>query len=347
MTQIIGTLTDVGATPGPGTLRIAAVDVRPDEKGQRTITTQWHSYPIDSKGKFRIPDAVPGPAQIVIESTDISERIKVVIPSTSQTVRLETLLPDDYEWPAPVIGEAQQAMRDAIAEATKATQAATQAGTHAERAGESAASASSAAEFAARDAKDAAVSAKSAVSSASGATQSAGKAAASASQAGSSASDAKASATAASTSASQAEASADRAGRIASSTSWSGDRLTVNGRTSPPLTGPRGPMGRVEDHAHPISEVNGLDVQLDRYENQLNYYVEMLKSMSAQSRELQDDVVALQTDLVSVRAELEAVRARPALWSGSGKPPSSIPGARKGDWWLDESSMDLYRITGV
>ena len=30
---------------------------------------------------------------------------------------------------------------------------------------------------------------------------------------------------------------------VASTTRWSGDRLVVNGKTSPPLTGPRGPSG--------------------------------------------------------------------------------------------------------
>lgn len=42
---------------------------------------------------------------------------------------------------------------------------------------------------------------------------------------------------------SDARSHADRAGKIAESTSWSGDRLTVNGKTSPSLTGPRGPRG--------------------------------------------------------------------------------------------------------
>ena len=36
---------------------------------------------------------------------------------------------------------------------------------------------------------------------------------------------------------------ATRAGEIAESTSWDGDRLTVNGKTSPSLTGPRGELG--------------------------------------------------------------------------------------------------------
>lgn len=36
----------------------------------------------------------------------------------------------------------------------------------------------------------------------------------------------------------------DQIASAASSTSWSGDRLTVNGKTSPPLTGPRGATGQ-------------------------------------------------------------------------------------------------------
>lgn len=51
------------------------------------------------------------------------------------------------------------------------------------------------------------------------------------------------SASAASTSASSAKADADRAANIASSTSWNGDRLTVNGKTSPSLRGPKGDPG--------------------------------------------------------------------------------------------------------
>ncbi|WKE50329.1 hypothetical protein J8244_09365 [Corynebacterium tuberculostearicum] len=44
-------------------------------------------------------------------------------------------------------------------------------------------------------------------------------------------------------SASSAKADADRVANIANSTSWNGDRLTVNGKTSPSLTGPRGQQG--------------------------------------------------------------------------------------------------------
>ena len=46
----------------------------------------------------------------------------------------------------------------------------------------------------------------------------------------------------------------------------------------------------------------------------------------------------------SLEAKMEA---RPALFSGSGKPPSYIQGAKVGDWWLNESTMELSKITGV
>ena len=54
---------------------------------------------------------------------------------------------------------------------------------------------------------------------------------------------AKNSASRASTSEENAKSSADRAARIADSTSWDGDRLTVNGKTSPSLRGPKGDPG--------------------------------------------------------------------------------------------------------
>ena len=68
-------------------------------------------------------------------------------------------------------------------------------------------------------------------------------AASSASKAASSASDANKSAEESAASARNASVSAERAATIASSTSWDGDKLTVNGQTSPSLTGPKGDKG--------------------------------------------------------------------------------------------------------
>ncbi|MCF8712882.1 hypothetical protein L3053_12300, partial [Corynebacterium sp. MC-09] len=58
-----------------------------------------------------------------------------------------------------------------------------------------------------------------------------------------SASAAATSASQAAGSASSAKQDADRAANIAGSTSWDGDKLTVNGKTSPSLRGPKGDSG--------------------------------------------------------------------------------------------------------
>lgn len=86
-------------------------------------------------------------------------------------------------------------------------------------------------------------SASAAASSAKAAKTDADRAQSSAEAASRSSTSAAGSASAASKSAASAKGDADRAANAASSTSWSGDRLTVNGKTSPPLTGPRGEKG--------------------------------------------------------------------------------------------------------
>lgn len=47
------------------------------------------------------------------------------------------------------------------------------------------------------------------------------------------------------------------------------------------------------------------------------------------------------------KAATTAVNARPALFSGAGAPPSTIAGAVVGDWWLNTTTMELSKITGV
>lgn len=112
-------------------------------------------------------------------------------------------------------------------------------------------------------------------------------AASSASGAKSAQSEARKSASDAASSASSAKTDADRASAVAESTSWDADQLTVNGKTSPPLTGPRGPQGpkgnkgekgdkgdtgdrgpkgdtgSVESHRHTTGDIDGLDEVLN------------------------------------------------------------------------------------
>lgn len=131
-----------------------------------------------------------------------------------------------------------------------AASSAAAAGKSESNAASSAAAAKQSETAAAGSASSASSSAAAAKTSESNAASSASAAKTSQSAAESALSGAKASESAAATSAGNAEKSAGaakaaqaRSEEIATSTSWDGDKLTVNGKTSPSLTGPPGPKG--------------------------------------------------------------------------------------------------------
>ena len=86
-------------------------------------------------------------------------------------------------------------------------------------------------------------------------------------------------------------------------------------------------------HTHTTSQVTGLDAALSGKAN-------------ASHTHTTSQVSGLDTAL-NGKADKTYVNSRPALFSGAGAPPSSIPGATVGDWWLDTSTMELHKITGV
>ena len=86
-------------------------------------------------------------------------------------------------------------------------------------------------------------------------------------------------------------------------------------------------------HTHTTSQVTGLDAALSGKAN-------------ASHTHTTSQVSGLSTAL-SKKADKTYVDSRPALFSGSGTPPSSIAGAVAGDFWLDTSTMELHKITGV
>ena len=59
-----------------------------------------------------------------------------------------------------------------------------------------------------------------------------------------------------------------------------------------------------------------------------------------------EQVTGLQSAL-NDKAATTTVNARPALFSGAGAPPAAITGAVVGDWWLNTTTMELSKITGV
>src|SRR5699024_11860333 len=64
---------------------------------------------------------------------------------------------------------------------------------------------------------------------------------------------------------------------------------------------------------------------------------EVAKKANTSHTHTTSQVSGLSTAL-SESADKSYVNSRPALFSGSGAPPTSIPGATVGDWWLDTST---------
>lgn len=84
-------------------------------------------------------------------------------------------------------------------------------------------------------------------------------------------------------------------------------------------------------HTHKTSDVTGLDAALDGKTD-----VGHTHSMS-QVDGLDDALAAIQNRLNNLRA----------WFRGDGPPPSEIPGAQIGDWYLDTASMELHEITEI
>ena len=246
-----------------------------------------------------------------------------------------------------------------------------------------------------------------AASSASSAKQSENSAAAFKNAADSSASDAATSAGNAKKSEDAAKAAQARSEEIATSTSWDGDKLTVNGKTSPSLRGPKGDKGETgsvenvswddisnkpavflpDKHTHTMAQVTGLDNALAGKTDKAYVDAQDAKQLTASEVEAKgaspaagkvvrrdsagqvlvptaaggNNTAVSRSELTSgmagkadksyvdaVKTEVKVfVESRPAFFSGSGGPPSTIPGAVVGDYYLNETTMELHKITGV
>lgn len=224
----------------------AVTEVWVRSKVARPVSGGWLMTTNDRKpvfnGKVDL-ELLPGACVLVAVSSGLpGETVELIVPE-SGTASLEACIraaeaAGDLERDAldelrrdlgAWIDEVRASLATADSSAKAAKAEADRAKSSADSAGSSASGAKGSADAAKGSADAASKSATTAAGSASAAKADAGKAATSATEAGRSATAAK--------------ADADRAANIASSTSWSGDRLTVNGKTSPPLSGPQGIQG--------------------------------------------------------------------------------------------------------
>ena len=378
MTIITGSLASVNSVPTEGTVLLRALDLRP---GSAFAVTGEPKITVIQAGRFTIEDVEPGPAQLTIQGNGVTHDVRVDVPDEDEVDFLD-LLDDVYDWEPAQISAVKLAAREArkaadeagrIAAAFRgaeqlegwAESASESAGSALRSAGEAAVSAEAAAGSAseaavsAGEAADSAavateragaaeVSAASAAGSAESAGVAAGRAESSAAGAAASESAAEASATSAGRSATEASAHADRAESVVDSVSWDDDRLTVAGKTSPSLRGPKGDKGEPGEPG--ASTWDAISGRPEAYPPEAHTHVMAditdLPSEYPPEPHTHDvgSIDGLGDELAEVRAYTES---RPAFFSGKGEPPSTIPGAVVGDYYLDETTMELHKITGV
>lgn len=195
------------------------------------VTTGNDRFPVDG-GEVELT-AVPGPAVLALISQGRAVDTIPILVGDASTQTLRQVVSA-----AKIADDATQ--REIEKLAAQAVDLVDSSVANAKKAQDGATRAEKAASNASRSESGAASSAGAAKSSASSASSSASRAATSEQNAAKSASDAAGSAD-------SAKADADRAAKIADATSWNGDKLTVNGKTSPSLTGPKGDPGSVEN----------------------------------------------------------------------------------------------------
>ena len=102
-------------------------------------------------------------------------------------------------------------------------------------------------------------------------------------------------------------------------------------------------------HTHTTSQVTGLDTALNgkaskTHTHSTSQVTGLDTALSGKADKTHTHSTSQVTGLDAAIARLSNIR---AWFKGDGPPPASIPGAQVGDWWLDETAMELHEITGV
>ena len=108
-------------------------------------------------------------------------------------------------------------------------------------------------------------------------------------------------------------------------------------------------------HTHSQSDITGLSTALSGKADSTHTHTQgevtglatALNGKAAKSHTHTTSQISGLGTALNGKADKTYVDSRPALFSGSGTPPTSIAGAVAGDFWLDTSTMELHKITGV
>lgn len=188
---------------------------------------------------------------------------------------------------------------------------------------------------------------------------------------------AKNSASRAATSEENAKSSADRAARIADSTSWSGDKLTVNGKTSPSLRGPKGDPGASgasswaditgkpstfppSSHRHSSSDISdasndageprfgGRLIKARNHDGKIFYYQHPTEGIELSNKSYVDTAVAAKPDKSYVDTAVAAEKARTVgiVWmvETENQAQAKETSCQKGDFIQVAQTGNIYQV---
>ena len=110
-----------------------------------------------------------------------------------------------------------------------------------------------------------------------------------------------------------------------------------------------------KSHTHSQSDITGLSTTLSGKADSTHTHTQgevtglttALNGKAAKTHTHTTSQISGLGTALNGKADKTYVDSRPALFSGVGLPPSSIAGAVAGDFWLDTSTMELHKITGV
>ena len=141
------------------------------------------------------------------------------------------------------------------------------------------------------------------------------------------------------------------------STALSGKADSSHTHTTADITDFTTEMGKKANasHTHSQSDITGLSTALSGKANSSHTHTQgevtgLTTALNGKADKTHTHTTSQVSGLgtaLNGKADKSYVDSRPALFSGVGAPPSSIPGAVAGDFWLDESTKELHKITGV
>lgn len=339
MAKVTGSLASVNSVPTEGTVIVRALELRP---GARFVVTGEPKIAVIKQGKFVIDGVEPGPVQFTIQGNGATHSVRVHVPEQAEVDFLD-LLGDVYDWEPAQVSAVKLAAREARKAADEAERIAS--------AFRGAEQLEGWAETASRAAESAAGSDKSAAGHA-------GAAKVSEEAAAGSAVAAEGSATASAMSRDEAGALAERAEKAAESSEESATESAASAGDSKTASDTaEAAAGRSEKAAEAtakdakaagVSAANAA-VDADRAKAEADRARDIAGGDFAPTNHTHTvkDITDLPGVLSGLRGEMEVLKSRPAFYSGKGPAPDELPGAMVGDFYFDEESKELHKITEV